>query len=335
MRAVGDVLERLGISAERRGRRWWAEQCPLPSHGAPNPAHRYQNWFIRDDESEERPGQHWCFSCKNGGTLVQLVEEVRNVTREEARAWLETIGDRPPPPVLRVRFDPVGPRRFALPAGVEFMPMRDWNSVARDYAERRGITDEQVERWGIGVAHEGRLANRIVVPIRDLRGRVTNYSARTFVNDPVRYLAASERERPDLSVMWGEEQWSSDLIGRAIVVVVEGVLNGLAFERALAPSSLLSFAALQGSDVDDRKMAKLASFRTVVVATDNDRAGEKARREIYAALARAPGTADRARRDVGHVEFPAGSDACDLTPEFLRSEVLRCVGTIDRPTAGR
>jgi DNA primase len=317
---VGEVLEKLGVPAERRGRRWWAEQCPLPSHGKPNPSHRHQNFFVRSEESEERPGAFYCFSCKGGGSLVQLVEELKGIGRDEARAWLAAIGDRPPPPVVRFRYETTGPRRFRLPEGVEFLPMRDWNSVARGYAESRGVAPEQVERWGIGVAHEGRLANRIVVPIRDWRGRLANYSARTFVDDPVRYLAASTRERPDLSAMWGEEQWSSSLDGRAVVLVVEGVLNGLAFERAL-PAGLVSFGALQGSDLDGegghRKLAKLATFAEVIVATDPDAPGRKAARQIASSLGRG------GRRVVEFV-WPDPRDACEHDPGFLLREVVRC-----------
>lgn len=332
MTPVGEVLEKLGVPAERRGRRWWAEQCPLPSHGKPNPAHRHQNFFVRSEESEERPGQFFCFSCKGGGTLVQLVEELKGLGRDEARAWLAAIGDRPPPPVLRVRYDVAGPRRFRLPAGVEFRPMAEWNSVPRAYAERRGITPEQVEAWGIGVAHEGRLAGRIVVPIRDWRGRLANYSARTFVDHEVRYLAAETREKPDLSAMWGEERWAP-MGDRRIVVVVEGALNGLAFDRALGDALPVSIGALQGSDLDGegghRKLAKLATFTTVVVATDPDKAGEKAGRQVFAALSRTrrmiePDPA-QVVLDVRRFVYPDARDAAELDPAVLKAEVMRCL----------
>ena len=323
MTPVGLVLEKLGLQSRRQGRRWWTESCPLPTHGPQNPAHRYQNFFIRDDESEERPGQFWCFSCHNGGVLVQFVEAVRGCNREEARAWLASIGDRPPPPVLRVRFDPTGPRMFRLPAGVEFAPLSGWNSVAREYAMRRGITAEQVERWGVGVAHEGKLKDRIVFPIRDQNGRVANYSARTFVDDPVRYLAASTWERPDLSVMWGEEMWIANR--RDVVVVFEGVVNGLAIERALGMNDLwpdasveCSLAALQGSDVDHRKLAKLATFGMVVDATDPDTAGARASRQLFASLGRRD-------RKVVRLPYPDKRDAAELEPGFLRQTIFSCL----------
>jgi len=326
---VGLVLEKLGLQSRRQGRRWWTESCPLPTHGPQNPAHRYQNFFIRDDESEERPGQFWCFSCHNGGVLVQFVEAVRGCNRDEARAWLATIGDRPPPPVLRVRFDPTGPRTFRLPAGVEFAPLSGWNTVPREYALKRGLTAEQVERWGVGVAHEGRLKDRIVFPIRDQKGRVANYSARTFVDDPVRYLAASTWERPDLSVMWGEETWPSLGMRFGPVVVFEGVLNGLAIERALSGQfairsydgvvhDMLSLAALQGSDVDHRKLAKLATFPGIIDATDPDAAGARASRQLFASLGRRD-------RKVVRMPYPDKRDAAELEPGFLREMVASCL----------
>ena len=43
---VALALEKLGISVKKNGRRYWAEECPMPTHGAPNPKHRFQNFFV-------------------------------------------------------------------------------------------------------------------------------------------------------------------------------------------------------------------------------------------------------------------------------------------------
>jgi len=314
--SVQKTLEKLGVVAERNGRRWWAEQCPLPSHGAPNPKHQWQNFFVRDNDSE-RPGQWHCFSCKAGGTLVDLVMEMRGVDVDEAREWLRTIGEQAAPPILRVRFEPVGPRRFRMPAGVEFGPLARWNSVARQYVECRGITADQVERWGIGYALEGRLDGRIVFPIRNRAGELANYAARTFVGDEVRYLAAHESEHPDLSAMWGEHRWPAARADR-MVVVFEGITNGLAIERAWNPGSSPALAGLQGSAIEHRKLARLASFQLVLVATDPDRAGEHAAREIASALG------PKVRR----LRYPTEQDAAE-TPRDQLAEVLRRHGAFD------
>lgn len=306
---VDRALEKLGIVAQRRGGRWWAENCPLPTHGQPNPEHRWQNFFVRDNRSP-RPGQFHCFSCKSGGTLVELVMAMRDVEFADAADWLRTLGEQAPPPVLSVRFDPTGPRVFRMPVGVEFTPLEEWNSVPRSYLEGRGVDSQQVKGWGIGYALEGRLAGRIVIPIRDQRGRLANYAARTFVGDETRYLAAQSSERPDKSALWGEEFWKEPgylLTGRDVVVVFEGALNGLAIERALRSwnsSSRPSLAGLQGSELDHRRLAKLGTFRTIVCATDPDRAGDRAAREIAAALGR--------RADVRRARYPDERDAADL-----------------------
>jgi DNA primase len=313
VRDVGLVLDRLGVPAKRRGGRWWAERCPLPSHAKQNPAHAWQNFFLRDNDAP-RPGQWHCFSCKAGGTLVELVGEVLGIDREAATAWLSSVDEREAPPVLRVRFEASGPTRFRMPAGVEFAPLERWNSVPRRYAESRGITARQVERWGIGYALSGRLDGRIVFPIRNSAGVLSNYAARTFVGDEVRYLAASERERPDKSALFGEEFWGTG--ERGDVVVFEGAINGLAIERALEGEGI-RIAGLQGSQVDHRRLAKLGTFRRVAIATDPDNAGEKVAREISMAIGR--------RVDVRRVEYPTASDAADTPTNLLRNAVFRCL----------
>ena len=248
---------------------------------------------------------------------------VRGCDEAEARLWLSDVEEAPAPqPVVRVRFEPMGarPRAFRMPAGVEFGPLAGWNSVARAYAVGRGITAEQVDRWGIGWALEGRCEGRIVFPIVDLNGRLANYAARTFVGDSTRYLAADERLGPDLSTCLGEVFWpKADERARSTVLVWEGAISGMALDRALRGRAGVYHAGLQGSDASNpRRISRLASFGAVVAATDPDKAGDSVALDLEAALRRVP---------FRRLRYPRrGVDAAQEDPEALAEALAAELG---------
>ena len=310
---VEQVLEKLGVAHKRQGNRVWAEECPLPSHGKPNAAHRFLNWMIRPDG--DRAGLFYCYSCKGKGNLPELVMLLKGLDYRAAREWLRDFVDQEPAdPYLRVR---VGldrnPGSVLLPEGVEMQgaPLEKWNSVARDYVVSRGLTDDQVRRWRIGYALFGRLDGRIFLPIYDSRGRLANYAARSFVGAEKRYLAAGTWESPDTSILFGQHRWPET--GRNDVLLFEGALNGLALERALGESDV-QLAGMSGLDqgshgIEVRTLTNLATFRRVIVATDPDGPGDRAAAAIEAALG--------SRMPVIRLELPRGTDAAELSADVL------------------
>jgi hypothetical protein len=260
--------------------------------------------------------------------LVELVMRVAELEFRPALDWLEGVEEAPAPePVVRVRYEVAGARsRFRLPEGVEHHPLGSWNSVPLGYALSRGITGEQVERWQVGYALEGRLAGRLVFPIVDSSGRLANYAARTFVGHETRYLAADAREGPDKAAMLGERFWPPPAKRLSkVVVVFEGAISGLAIERALAlagfvPHEDVYLAGLQGSDAEDpRRPARLATFGRVVSAADPDVAGESVSADLAAALGR--------RVPFARLEYPRrGVDAADEDPLALAGSLSRHLG---------
>lgn len=192
---------------------------------------------------------------------------------------------------------------FELPPGVLIVPMKAWPAPAQRYARRRGITDEQVDRWGVGHAAWGVLRGRIVFPIRTESGRFANYSARSYTGHDLRYRGASQDEHPDLGVPFGAEHWPSPE-KRSAVVVTEGVINALACERAGAPN----IAALDGSHLYAGAVSRVASFARIIIATDPDSAGDRIASELMAMARWA--SVERAR-------IPSGEDAQSLGDERL------------------
>lgn len=294
---VAAVLGRLGIEARRRGRELHA-RCPNREHEDKHPS-----WRIRDDEHDRRHALHNCFGCGFGGSLNDLVMHVRGLSWAEAEAWLEGAAAddaRPTPAVVELRLRPPPSRSFELPEGVEVALLDRWPGSARAYAVERGITAEQVDRWGIGYAAEGRLRGRIVFVKRDAAVMVGGYSARTFVGGSRKYLEPEQWERPR-SVMFGEEHWPPpDERGR--LYVVEGAINALAIERALPGAHV---GATVGSELTPMAALKLAGWRELVLVTDPDKAGDRLAADIGVKLGR-HGVAVR------RVRLPEGQDAATM-----------------------
>lgn len=290
------VIAALGLEiASRRGPRAWL-RCPYHDDKSPT------NFFVRI--AGERSGQNHCFSCKRGGGLTYLVMHVRNCDEKAARAFIAALGKGYEPPRARVsvvsRQPRLGRARFTMPREVVFEPLADWVALAREYAEGRGITQHEVERFGLGYAVDGRLAGRVVIPWLGAGRVAAGYSARTFVGAEPKYQTPPADVGADRSVMVGEHLWPP-LGERRVIAVVEGALNGIALQR-VAPA--LPFGALGGSEVDPGHALKLATFPRVLLLTDPDMAGDAAAAHLERMLAR--------YCETNRVVLPRGNDAMDL-----------------------
>lgn len=309
---VEAVLKALGVKhdAKPRGGRIWG-RCPYHEDEHPS-------WCIRIEPP--RYGYHYCNGCKAGGGLHGLVMHVLGIDADEAEGWLQkmpalpAVPTEPVPDVIRVEVSSSAPA-FVLPSEVIFRSLEEWVSPARYYAQKRGLTSAQVERWGLGYAVEGRLNGRIVVPIWAKGRRPASFMARDFTEDPTRrrYLYPSNVEHPDHVVMFGELYWPS-VPNRDVIVLTEGALDAMAFERVAD----VFIGALGGSDVKPSHLARLSSFRAVLGFTDNDQAGEAAWATLEAALWR--------HTMLVRGRMPKGEDANSLSPEARREflcEALR------------
>jgi len=296
---VPRLLQELGVEATRDGSRYLA-RCPHPAHEDRNPS-----WAIRADEGA-RHGSHHCPSCGFGGGPWELVEAVLGLSatprdddsgRSDAGDWIfEHVIRRHRPPVhiddvpdVRVASRRRDAVELALPNGVVIPSVdgSEWFGPALAYLHGRGVPDWQLERWHVGYATRGRCAFYVVVPVHT-GGRLVSYSARRFVrDDKPRYDAARRTDpgaRPDAAV-FGEPAFEPlDADGRrSVAVVTEGVFKALAMERAGAPNPC---AILGASNLGPEKLATLATFRVLLVATDPDKAGREAYEQIRLAVCR-------------------------------------------------
>lgn len=305
------LLEAIGAErVERRGRKALWACCPLPDHDDAEPS-----FELLDDPGEDRHAFWRCYGCHRGGGPVGLVRQALELGAREARELLAKLATgRVPlaeltPEVEVVVDDRLGPT--TLPPSFCAEPLERWPTPLKRYAEGRGLTAAQVERWGIGYALGGKLAMRVVIPIRDEAGRLLSYTARTAVGDAARYLSASaRRERRRRGAVFGRQHWPRPGAGRDRLLLCEGALDALACERAGAPH----IAALDGSALAAPTAELLASWRRLVVLADVDPAGEGAVAELLAQRS--------LRARIERAQLPGGLDPADAwqrCPEALRA----------------
>jgi hypothetical protein len=263
---VPRALALLGLEAEHRGD-GWVMRCPSGRHADQKPS-----FVVKDVPGEPKHGLSHCFACKFGGTMAELVAHVIGITLPGAYGWLT---DNALGGMLDVRRVTVQVKPFArsggmtMPEGVVIAPMTEWPVAAQRYALDRNIAPWQVDRWGMGYAVEGRLAGRIIIPVWGPNGELLQYTSRTYVRSPAKYISAKRSEGPDMSAVFGEALWpDTESDQRDAVVVTEGALNALAVERVLP----MPFASLFGSDVSLGHLLKLGTFRKVIVLTEIGRA---------------------------------------------------------------
>lgn len=299
---VPRLLQALGIQARLRpGGELWA---PCPSHQEVEPS-----WSINAE------GSHFCFGCGFNGGPVELVMQCYGfAARASALEWLEKhgLGNRIRVGDVRLVVANAAHGAFRMPEGVVVKPLRQWPTPILRYVIARGITPEQVQRWRIGYAVDGRLHGRVVFPFHNEDGRLASYSARTYEDSTLRYRTPSEdKEHPDPAALFGPVHWppvQPDGRRDGPLVVTEGAIDALACERAGAGA----VAALSGSStvINPGKLARLSSFKEIVVATDPDRAGQRVWTQLQPL--RRWATLHRAR-------IPTGSDAAQLSKAELEA----------------
>lgn len=317
---VSALLKRLGIKAKKISKTKWVAFCPHPEHvNTHTPA-----WFIRDNPGDQFHASHVCKSCGFKGGTLSLVEGVLGLNREQATEWLHNL-DAPKRVAFRLEIEvketsiQSGGMRFNT-MEIDFHP-DDFHPDGLAYLQSRGVTREQIDRWGIGCA-EPRLRNglgphplrgRIVIPIKDPKGRWLAYTARDYTGkSEVKYREPAREENPSTIAVFGEQHWND----QETIVLCEGAFNALAAERVLP--EWIAVGALRGSDPNPTKLSKLLRFRRIVVATDNDKAGIRVAKEIRLLLG--------SDREILRACPPEGRDLNDLPEDEHRAFLGGIIG---------
>ena len=211
---------------------------------------------------------------------------------------------------------------------------------AREYLKRRGIDTEVAQRFGLGFAPDNRSAlkraldklgedkliqtgmliqpeeggqdsydrfrGRLMIPIRDPRGRVIGFGGRIIGEGEPKYLNSPQTVLFDK----GRTLYNIDRAGPASrtakrLIVVEGYMDVIALDRAELPEVV----APNGTALTEGQLERLWRLDpSPILCFDGDNAGKKA--AIRAATRALPML--KPDRTLRFVELPAGQDPDDL-----------------------
>jgi DNA primase len=307
--------------------------CPFHQEKTPS-------FTINDDK-----GFYHCFGCGAHGDAIRFLTEARGlpfmdaVKELAAKAGLDVPA---PDPRAQEKAERTASLTDVM-ASVQAWFAEQLNGIeggkARDYLKRRGIDSATVARFGIGLAPDSRtrlkqalgalgedklvetgmliapegggdsydrFRGRLMIPIRDVRGRVIGFGGRILGDGEPKYLNSPETVLFDK----GRTLYNLDRAGPASrkanrLIVVEGYMDVIALDRA----GIAETVAPNGTAVTEAQLERMWRLEPApILCFDGDSAGQKA--AIRAALRALPHLGPE--RTLRFVELPAGQDPDDV-----------------------
>jgi DNA primase len=316
----------------RAGREWKA-CCPFHNEKTPS-------FTVNDDK-----GFYHCFGCGAHGDAIRFLTDHRGMPFMDAvkelasKAGMEVPA---PDPKARERAERTASLTDVMGEVARWFA-EQLNGIggaeARDYLKRRGIEQETIQRFGFGLAPDSRNAlkraldklgedrlietgmlikpddggdsydrfrGRLMIPIRDARGRVIAFGGRILGEGEPKYLNS-----PDTALFdKGRTLYNIDRAGPASrtarrLIVVEGYMDVIGLDRA----GIAEAVAPNGTAVTEAQLALMWRLDpSPVLCFDGDSAGRRA--AIRAALRALPHIGPE--RTLRFVELPPGQDPDDV-----------------------
>jgi len=287
------VLEHYRIQGlKRSGKAHLRGRCPL--HGG-------EGWETFHIDTREQVFH--CFSCRAGGSVLDLVIAIEGCGLRQAAEQISSWGDVPGSgaqpwphtvkPTVTKKIEPIPQLGFHL-RGID---------ARHRYLSTRGIQESTAIEFGIGFySGPGLMQHRLVIPIEDEAGRLVGYCGRSLDGSDPRYKFPPRfpKSRLLFNLHRAAAARQSD------VIVVEGFFDCLKIYQAGYPSVV----ALMGSSLYESQCRLLVGrFRHIRLMLDGNPAGQRAVSVI------APILAARCPTDV--IELADGTQPDQLTDEAL------------------
>ena len=308
--------------------------CPFHNEKTPS--------FTVNDEK----GFYHCFGCGAHGDAIRFLTDQRGlpfmdaVKELAAKAGMEVPAPDPKAREKAERTASLTEVMAAVQAWYAEQLQGVEGAAARDYLKNRGIDSAAIARFGIGLAPDSRTAlkralahlgedklvetgmliqpeeadkesydrfrGRLMIPIRDARGRVIAFGGRILGDCEPKYLNSPDTVLFDK----GRTLYNIDRAGPASrqakrLIVVEGYMDVIALDRA----GIAEAVAPNGTAVTEAQLERMWRLDPApILCFDGDSPGRKA--AIRAAARALPHIGPE--RTLRFVELPAGQDPDDL-----------------------
>jgi len=303
--------------------------------------------------SSER-GTFHCFGCGVGGDMFSFIEKIEGV---DFKGALKLLADKAGVEIeyrgeSREHHGHQERLRQALARAAQIYAVAlTTDSPAYAYAKKRGLTDETIKSFALGVAPDAwrmlletlvsegfstvellaaglikeaegkngtyydRFRNRLMFPIRDVAGRIVAFTGRALANDDLaKYLNSPETELYHKSdVLFGMDRAKDAIRTRGFTLLVEGQMDLLHAHQAGFGNTV----ALSGTALTEKHLALMKRYSdNLMLVLDADTAG-------LAATAKSAQLALRAGLRVKAARLPSGKDPADLILEDAKEFSMR------------
>ena len=304
--AATDIVDLIGqyIALKKRGREF-VGLCPFHDDNRPSLNVSPAKQIFK------------CFACGAGGGVFQFMEKYEKLSFPDAVRTLAQRANIPLPKSMQEAPEEKGFAKTDLVSlmtfAAKFYSQRlrsPAGKAALDYVRKRGLTEESIDRYGIGLAPDAwdalttvalkqghtdaqlmaaglvaksdqqrgcydRFRNRLMFPIVNPSGEVIAFAGRALdVSERAKYINSPDSILFDKSSQLYALNWSREAIvstGRA--VVVEGYFDALLPLQA----GVGNVVATMGTSLTDRHVRLLSRYaREVVLVFDSDLAGANA-----------------------------------------------------------
>ncbi len=276
--------------------------------------------------SDER-GFFKCFGCGEGGNAFTFLMKIERLEFPEAVEELAKRAGVELPKRREGRGDGVRERLIELHENAAEFFRQEWASErgeqARRYLEKRGLSEETIEHYGIGLSpasgsgqtltrwfgqqkvsrraavqsgllaeREGRVYDRfrgrIMFPIRDRRGRVIAFGGRALGDDQPKYL--NSPETPIFTKgdgVYGVSEARKAIRDANRVVLVEGYMDALMLVQAGIPYAVATLGTALTAQQLRLVRGVAGEQANVFFFFDGDRAGRQAASRAFGVCAEA------------------------------------------------
>lgn len=213
----------------------------------------------------------------------------------------------------------------------------EWG-VMTDFLKNLGYSEDDIVDSGVAIRNDhgrvyDRFRNRLMIPIRDERGRVVGFGARALAaEDNPKYLNSPQSIMFDKSsLLFGLDTAREGIRLSESVVIVEGYLDVIQAQQA----GYLNVVAQMGTALTDTQLKKVAPrlAKRVILALDSDAAGQNATMRSLEVARRALSEdfAGRLQIDIRVLSIPGAKDPDD----FIRESPELWPGVVEkaRPVA--
>jgi len=324
LKSTIDIVDVIGnyVELKKAGANYKAN-CPF--HGEKTPS------FVVSPSKQI----YHCFGCGVGGDAIKFVMELEKLSYPEAIEKLASMFN------FSLRYtkgssDYSDAKRVLEAIQRWYVKNLEQHEVAKTYLRERGISQNSIERFGIGYVPDGRsvmrfldatslprpqaveagilaqgddghyyarLVERITFPIFSPSGAAVGFGGRTITNHPAKYINSPQTRLFNKSrLLYGYHLAKESIYKHKKLIVCEGYLDVVMFHQA----GFTEAVATLGTALTSEHLPLLRKGEPkIILAYDGDKAG------VAAALKAAQMLA-HANFDGGVVLFPDGQDPADL-----------------------